>query len=262
MIFPAALVTQATTMEIRNPQSAIRNWVADKVSTVAQLPNNNIRDAARRMPIFSALDDQAVEQVLRRCHTIRRQAGTILFASGEQAERFFLILAGQVKLYQLSPRGGQQILHLYGPGMTFGEAAVLSGTAYPACAEVVEEAELLAVGRAEIRRAIEANPDLALGMLAGMSAKLREFNRLIEDLSLKDVPSRLAGLLLRLAAQAGADKFDLPQTKRDLAGQIGTIPETLSRALSKLKSAGLIAVRGRHIEIRNRQGLADLAQGA
>ncbi len=213
------------------------------------------------MPIFSALDDQAVEQVLRQCHTIRRAAGMILFASGEPAERFFLILAGKVKLYQLSPRGDQQILHLYGPGMTFAEAAVLSGMAYPAFAEVVEEAELLAVGRTEIRRSVEANPDLALGMLAGMSAKLREFNRLIEDLSLKDVPARLAGLLLRLADQARSDRFDLPQTKRELAGQIGTIPETLSRALAKLKSAGLISVRGRNIEIRNRPALADLAQG-
>ena len=214
------------------------------------------------MPIFSALDDQAVEQVLRQCHTISRQAGTMLFAPGEPAERFFLILTGQVKLYQLSPRGDQQILHLYGPGITFAEAAVLSGTAYPAYAEIVEEAELLVVGRTEIRRSIEANLDLALGMLAGMSAKLREFNRLIEDLSLKSVPSRLAGLLLRLADQAGTDRFDLHQTKRELAGQIGTIPETLSRALAKLKSASLIAVRGRNIEIRNRQALADLAEGA
>ncbi len=213
------------------------------------------------MPIFSALDDQAVELVLSRCHTIRRPAGTTLFGSGEPAERFFLILAGRVKLYKLSPRGDEQILHMYGPGITFAEAAVLSGAAYPATAEVVEDAELLAVGRTEIRRAIEANPDLAMGMLAGMSAKLREFNRLIEDLSLKDVPARLAGLLLRLAAQAGTDKFDLPQTKRELAGQIGTIPETLSRALAKLKSANLIAVKGRHIEIRNRQALSELAEG-
>jgi len=213
------------------------------------------------MPIFSALDDQAVEQVLRQCHTIRRQAGTILFGPGEPAEQFFLILAGQVKLYQLSPRGDQQILHLYGPGMTFAEAAVLSGTAYPAYAEVVQEAELLAVGRKEIRRAVKANPDLAMGMLAGLSAKLREFNRLIEDLSLKDVPARLAGMLLRLAERAGSDRFDLPQTKRELAGQIGTIPETLSRALAKLKSAGLISLRGRNVEIRKRQALSDLAQG-
>jgi len=231
--------------------------------SVAQPPHNNVSvlEAARRMPIFSALDDQAVEQVLRQCHTIRRQAGTILFGPGEPAERFFLILAGQVKLYQLSPRGDQQILHLYGPGMTFAEAAVLSGTAYPAYAEVVQEAELLAVGRKEIRRAVKANPDLAMGMLAGLSAKLREFNRLIEDLSLKDVPARLAGMLLRLAERAGSDRFDLPQTKRELAGQIGTIPETLSRALAKLKSAGLISLRGRNVEIRKRQALSDLAQG-
>ena len=230
---------------------------------MAQPPHNNVSvlEAARRMPIFSALDDQAVEQVLRQCHTIRRQAGTILFGPGEPAEQFFLILAGQVKLYQLSPRGDQQILHLYGPGMTFAEAAVLSGTAYPAYAEVVQEAELLAVGRKEIRRAVKANPDLAMGMLAGLSAKLREFNRLIEDLSLKDVPARLAGMLLRLAERAGSDRFDLPQTKRELAGQIGTIPETLSRALAKLKSAGLISLRGRNVEIRKRQALSDLAQG-
>jgi len=222
---------------------------------------HNLLDAARNMPIFSALDDQAVKLVLDRCHTIRRAAGTILFGSGEPAERFFLILAGRVKLYKLSPRGDEQILHMYGPGMTFAEAAVLSAGTYPASAEVIEDAELLAVGRAEIRRAIEANPDLAMGMLAGTSSKLREFNRLIEDLSLKGVPARLAGVLLRLAAQAGCDKFDLPQTKRELAGQIGTIPETLSRALAKLKSANLITVRGRHIQIRNRKALANLAEG-
>ncbi len=210
--------------------------------------------------MFSALDDQAVELVLDRCHTIRRQAGTIIFGLAEPAERFFLILAGRVKLYKLSPRGDQQILHLYGPGMAFAEAAVLLGAAYPATAEVVEDAHLLVVGRKDIRLAIEANLDLAMGMLAGMSSKLREFNQLIEDLSLKDVPSRLAGALLRQAAQAGSDKFDLPQTKRELAGQIGTIPETLSRALAKLKSAGLITVRGRTIEILNRPALTEAAE--
>jgi len=214
------------------------------------------------MPMFSALDDRAVELILGRCHSIRRKAGTILFISGEPAERFFLILSGAVKLYKLSPRGDQQILHLYGPGAAFGEAAVLAGVPYPASAEAVEDVELLSVGRADLRQAAAENPDLALAMLAGMSAKLREFNRLIEELSLKDVPARLAGLLLRLAEKAGADSFELPQTKRELAGQIGTIPETLSRALGKLRTAGLIAVQGAHITIRDRQGLTDAAEGA
>lgn len=213
---------------------------------------------ARGMPMFSALDDGAAGQVLGRCHTIRRKEGTILFMSGEPAERFFLILGGAVKLYKLSPRGDQQILHAYGPGAAFAEAAVLSGGAYPATAEVVEDCELLVVGRAEVRQAIADNPDLALTMLAGMSAKLREFNRLIEELSLKSVPARLAGMLLRLSGGAGS--FELPRTKRELAGQIGVVPETFSRALGKLKSARLIAVSGKRITILDHPGLAAAAE--
>ena len=215
--------------------------------------------AARRMPLFAAMDDRAVEQVLRRCHTIRRKAGSFIFATDEPAERFFLILAGEVKLYKLSPRGDQQILHLYGPGKAFGEAAVLSGGKNPATAEAVTDCQLLAVGRAELRAAVAENPDLALAMLAGMSAKLREFNKLIEELSLKDVPARLAGALLRQAGES--DSFDLPQTKRQLAGQIGTIPETLSRCLAKLAAAGLIRVDGKRIVILNRNRLTEIAEG-
>ena len=211
------------------------------------------------MPLFAALDDRAVEQVLRRCHTIRRKAGTFIFVTDEPAERFFLILAGQVKLYKLSPRGDQQILHLYGPGKAFGEAAVLVGGKYPATAEAVEDCQLLAVGRGDLRAAVAENPDLALAMLAGMSAKLREFNQLIEELSLKDVPARLAGALLIQAGKTNA--FDLPQTKRQLAGQIGTIPETLSRCLAKLAAAELIRVDGKRIVILNRKRLTEIAEG-
>jgi len=209
--------------------------------------------------MFSALTDQAVEQVLRRCHTIRRKAGTVLFLAGDAADRFFVILAGAVKLYKLSPRGDQQILHMYGPGKAFAEAAVLSGGEYPATAEAAEDCELLVVGRADIRQAIAENPDLALAMLAGMSAKLREFNQLIEDLSLKSAPARLAGMLLRLSN--GAASFDLPRTKRELAGQIGAVPETFSRALGKLRSARLIAVSGKRITLLDRAGLAAKAEG-
>jgi len=108
---------------------------------------------------------------------------------------------------------------------------------------------------------IEANTELVLAMLAGMSAKLREFNQLIEQLSLKDVPARLAGVLLELPAKAGADTVVLKQTKRQLAAQIGTIPETLSRAFKKLSALGLIEVTGREIAILDPEGLADLAEG-
>ena len=221
--------------------------------------DHNLIAAAKAAPLFSALDDAAVEKLLLRCHRIRRAAGTVLFGPTEAAERFFVVLAGRVKLYKLSAKGDEQILHLYGSGNCFGEAAVLVGRRYPAFAEVTEDATLLSVGRKELREAIEANPELAMGMLAGMSIKLREFNRLIEDLSLKEVPARLAGALLRMARDAGSRTFRLQQTKRELAGQIGTAAETLSRALGKLKAAGLVEVRGSQITILDPDGLADAA---
>ena len=214
----------------------------------------------RSVPLFAALSDAALDGLVRQCHTIRRAAGTVLFGPAQPAERFFVVLGGRVKVYKLSPRGDEQILHLFGPGEALAEAAVLAGGNYPAFAEVIEDAALLAVWRQELRRAVAADPELALGMLAGMSAKLIEFARLIEELSLKDVPARLAAALLRMHRQAGGPTFRLEQTKRDLAGQIGTVPETLSRALGRLKAAKLVQVRGRQITILDPKGLEKTAR--
>ena len=212
------------------------------------------------VPLFAALDDAAAGELLRRFQTIRRPAGTILFAPTDRAERLFAVEAGRVKLYKLSAKGDEQILHLYGPGHSFAEAAVLAGGTYPAFAEALDDVTLLVVTRRELREAIAGNPELAMGMLAGLSAKLHEFNRLIEELSLKEVPARLAGVLLRLSERAGGCTVRLEQTRRELAGQIGTVAETLSRALGKLKDAGLIEVRGRRITLLDADALAELAE--
>ncbi len=217
------------------------------------------RDILRGAAMFSALDAEGLERLLADAPVLDREGGFLIFTPTEAAERFFVVLAGRVKLYKLSPAGDEQILHLYGPGHAFAEAAVLAGGDYPAYAEVLDDARLLVVDRATLRRTVADSPDLALGMLAGMAAKLREFNLLIEDLSLREVPARLAAVLLRLADRAGSDRFRLDCTKRELAARIGTVAETLSRALTKLKSAGLIAVRGREIAILDRSSLAAAA---
>ena len=120
---------------------------------------------------------------------------------------------------------------------------------------------MLVVGRKALRDLIGRNAELALAMLAGMSSKLREFNQLIEQLSLKEVPARLANILLELPAKPGTNTVVLKQTKRQLAAQIGTIAETLSRAFGKLKAMGLIDVKGPEITILDPEGLADLAEG-
>lgn len=131
---------------------------------------------------------------------------------------------------------------------------------YPAGAETLTDATLLVVRRAALKSLLKKDPDLALAMLAGLAAKLREFNQLIAQLSLRDVPARLAEVLLKISAGTGFDSFDLPQSKRQLASQIGTVPETLSRALQKLKAAKWIAVQGANITILDKGALENLVR--
>jgi CRP/FNR family transcriptional regulator len=215
----------------------------------------------KQAPLFSALGKPEMESLLGACRIQDLPAGSQVFSPLERAERFYVILAGRVKVYKLSARGNEQILHLYGPGQTFGEAAMWAGISYPAFAAALVDTTLLVVSRSALRDLIERNADLALAMMAGMASKLREFNLLIEQLSLKEVPARLASVLLELSRQAGGSAVRLRQTKRELAAQIGTVAETLSRALKELKRAGLIEVNGAEITILDAGGLGVLAAG-
>jgi CRP-like cAMP-binding protein len=228
---------------------------------VAKLTISQITDAMRQVPLLSHLDDDEVRALLDACLTEHLPAGSQVFSPNQPADSFYVILAGRAKVYKISPKGDEQILHLYGPGNTFGEAAMWARIRYPAHAEVLETSTLLVVKRSVLKQLITANPEIAMAMMAGMSAKLREFNQLIEQLSLKEVPARLANALLEMPAKPGTDIIVLKQTKRELAGQIGTIPETLSRAFKKLSDAGLLEVNGPEITILDPEGLGDLADG-
>ncbi len=214
----------------------------------------------RKAPLFSALGDAQMRQLLAECQPKSLAAGAMVFGPMQKAERFYLVLWGHVKIYMVSPRGDEQILHLYGPGETFGEAAMWADICYPAYAQTLEETHVLSISKASLRRAIAAHPELAFGMMAGLSAKLREFSRLIEDLSLKEVPARLAGVLVAAMKKSGSKRIILKQTKRQLASQIGTIAETLSRALAKMKADGLIAVDGNTIDILDAEALEEAAE--
>ncbi len=205
--------------------------------------------AMKASPLFCALRPEALDLVLRLGRVQRCQAGEAVFQAGEPADRFFLVVSGRVKVFQLSERGGERTLHAFGPGSSFGEAALWAGGRFPAHAEALEPTALFVLSRAALRDAFAKNPDLAIGMMASLSRKLRDFVQLVADISLKEVPARLASALLAEAERTGSPRFRLRQSKAELASQIGTIPETLSRGLRKLKDAGLITVRGPEIHL-------------
>ncbi|MFW5989313.1 MAG: Crp/Fnr family transcriptional regulator, partial [Desulfosudaceae bacterium] len=108
---------------------------------------------------------------------------------------------------------------------------------------------------------ITAQPSLAMNMLAVLSTRLREFTVMVENLALKEVPARLAAYLLVLAEeQDQADTVTLPVSKNQLAGLIGTTPETISRTLTKMAGDGVIQVSHRDIVLRDMERLVDMSE--
>jgi CRP-like cAMP-binding protein len=169
-------------------------------------------------------------------------------------------IRGRTKVYKVSPEGKEQILHIFGPGEPFGEVPVFTGQRFPAHAEAMEESRILFFPKESFVDLVRRNPSLALNMLGILSKRLRRFTALIDDLSLKEVPGRLAAYLLYLSTQEKeAEELELSITKAQLASLLGTIPETLSRILGKMTAQGSIETDGRRIRILDRKSLQELA---
>ena len=152
-------------------------------------------------------------------------------------------------------------MHIFEPGQSFGEVTVFTGQQLPANAQTLSKTRILLFPRSAFVDLITANPSLALNLLAIMSKKLRQFAAQIENLSLKEIPARLASYLIYLAEEQGTeDAVKLNVSKGQLASLLGTIPETLSRIFAKLSGQNLIRVEGPRISLLDRQGLEDLAE--
>ncbi len=214
-----------------------------------------------RIPLFEGLSKSHLER-LRAITAARRYApGETIFSEGDVAAGIHIVRNGRVKVYKLSPDGKEQILHVWSGGEPFGEVAVLQGDRYPAHAEALEEAAVLFVPRSGLLDLIRSDPEFALALLAVLADRLRRLADLVESVSLKEVPSRLAAYLLSLQEDARGT-VELPIAKRQLANQLGTIPETLSRAIARLARARLIESAGaRSLRILDRAGLERAASG-
>ena len=213
------------------------------------------------IPLFNGLPEDQMVAIRKIALEKEFNKGEIIFSEGDEGNGFFVIAEGRVKVFKLSTEGKEQILHIFGPGQPFGEAPVFAGQKFPANAQAIEKTRVLFFLRVSIVNLISANPSLALNMLAVMSRKLRQFAVQIENLSLKEMPARLASYLLRHAdEQNQGDVVILKISKGQLASTLGTIPETLSRMFAKLSGKNLISVNGKKITLLDRRGLEVLAE--
>lgn len=211
--------------------------------------------------LFAGLDDKSLEEVASTAHRKQTAANEVIFQEGAPASGIFIVGSGKVKVFKLSPEGKEQILMIAGPGDSFAEAAMFAGGRYPASAQALEKSELLVIDRGRFASLLGRNPDLALGLIARLSELLKKMTLLVEGLALSDVNTRLARYLCGYRDESGRfpSRIVLSDKKSVLASQLGTIPETLSRAFAKLIKDRIIAVDGPAIDILDPRALEDLA---
>jgi CRP/FNR family transcriptional regulator len=220
----------------------------------------------KRCPLFAGLKEKDLQKIKAIAMPRQFRKREILFSDGEEARGFYVVLSGKVKLYKISPDGKEQILHVVSAPDAFAEAALFLEGTYPAFAEALKDSQLLFFPKRNFTQLIERNPQLSVNMIVTLSQYLKRFASLIEELSLKEVSSRIAKYLIDLSLKSSkegrnAADLELDLSKTQLASKLGTISETLSRTLAKMKAKGIIEVKKNRIFILNREHLDKVASG-
>jgi len=206
--------------------------------------------------------DRGELEALMKIVTFRQlEKGQALFWEGDAARGFFVLLDGSVRIYKTSPEGKEFTIHRLHPGQMFAEAAIFSSGGYPANAGALADSVVAFFPKDQFIKLVTDFPKIAIKMIAGLAAFVREFNQMVEDLSLREVPSRLARFLIEEKARVDNKEFILDTTKAELANKLGTTSETLSRNLRKMKELQIITVDGNCLTILDLSRLESIASG-
>ncbi|MBI4848824.1 MAG: Crp/Fnr family transcriptional regulator [Nitrospirae bacterium] len=216
----------------------------------------------RNIPVFMKLPDSALGMLHGILAARSFHKGENIFTEGSESTGFYIVTKGRVKVFKLSAEGKEQILHIVGAKELLGAVSAFAGAPYPAHADAMEKTTAFFLPRKDFLALIQKEPSVVMNMMANLAMRLQHFTRLIEDLSLKEVPGRLAAYLLYLCERTGcSDVLEIDISKGQLASLLGTIPETLSRILRKMSDKGILEVRGRRVRLLNRKALHDIVNG-
>lgn len=224
------------------------------------------RSLIRHLDLFKSLSEEGLDAVLAQAQSSRLQEGEFAFRQGDIAERFFLLLHGQLKVMQTTPDGEQIVVRYVSPGEIFGIAHAMGRPDYPATAIAVKESLLLAWPSAVWGPLMQGNANLAANALQTVGRRLQDAHSRIKELSTEEVEQRVARALLRLVDQSGRATdggilIDFPITRQDIAEMTGTTLHTVSRLMSAWKERGLVDSGRRRITVCDMNELVRLAEG-
>jgi CRP/FNR family transcriptional regulator, cyclic AMP receptor protein len=213
-------------------------------------PNASQVERLRKVPLFADLTEGELQLLAARALPRTYQPGETIFSEGDPCEGLYIIAAGSVKIFNTSATGREQVLDIEGAGNSLAELPLFDGGAYPASTAAVEPCTLLFISKKEFRALCLERPEVSLKVLKAVSARLRRLVAMIERLSFTTVRQRLAAWLLQEAKAKGkttprGTEFTRRINNQELAFQIGTVRELVSRNLSHLQAQGVLKIQGR-----------------
>lgn len=220
----------------------------------------NVGQILAKAPIFSGLADTEMSFLSQRAVARNFSAGQTVFAEDDACTGMYVIESGHIRIFKSSPGGREQVLSIDGPGSSIAELPVFDGGNYPASGVAVDDVTVLFVSKQDFQALCLAHPEVALKVLRVVGARLRRLVGMIEELSFTTVRHRLASFLLRTAQKEGRVtdeglEFPLSISNQELASQIGTVRELVSRNLSRLQAEGIIKIDGRSVIVCDLGGL-------
>lgn len=188
----------------------------------------------------------------------------VIFHQGAPATSVLVLLSGEAKATQTNANGDVALLRLHLPGSIMGLTALASQRRRDAQVVATMPVRLAEIDRDAFVAALTAHPDLAVDILRGMADRMSDFHHRVGHLLTQRVEQRLASALLSLSrpdpgASGASASQDIRLTHEDLANLLGARRPTISAAISQLEARGLIARTGRSLSVRDRPGLAALA---
>src|ERR1035438_3546163 len=230
--------------------------------TITTVPEITIahRQTLVKVSIFSGLAESELSFLTQRAVPRHFSAGETVFGEGDPCAGLYVVESGHIRIFKSSAGGREQVLSIDGPGSSIAELPVFDGGNYPASAVAIDNALLLFVSKQDFHALCLAHPQVALEVLQKVGARLRRLVCIIEELSFSTVRHRLASFLLALAQKEGRRtakgvEITLTVSNQELASQIGTVRELVSRNLSRLQAEGMIKIDGRYVIVCDLNGL-------
>jgi CRP/FNR family transcriptional regulator len=220
--------------------------------SLADLKQTALGNTLRACQLFAGLPASDLAAVTQITAVRRLEKGEYLFHEGAPSKGFYIVQKGGINVHRVNAAGKEQVIHIFRAGESFAEAALATATGYPADARAIESSQVLLVQKDGFLALLRRQPEFGLRMLSSMSLHLRVLVGQLEDLTLKDVETRLANWLVKRCPNPDSDQavnIELKMTKRVLAAELGTVSETLSRTLARFRELGLLSVKGKVLTV-------------